>query len=902
MSEEAYPEASFAQIEEEVQRFWRRHQVTAALRAAGRDSQDYAIYQQPLSAVGQRWADQVQLLATADLFARYRAMRGSIVHHQVGWVCHGQQVEVAVERSLGWDTSGYDLAEFNAACRGAVIDGLHQGEALMERMALVSDPSSVYTTMTPQAIGTVWGALRQLWDATRLRHEQQVVPVCPRCDTALSAAEAMRRSVEVPARAIWLHLPWDGEPNAYFLAWTAMPWTLIGMVALAVHPDSKYVLVELASDQDDPPMQLLMAETALDNIPVGEFRVIRWVRGRSLRDARYRPAFAFLPVGQGIDHVVLSRDVPLDRGTGLLPVTPAFDSLSLSLAQEFDLPVPQLLDDRGYLEDAVTHWRGLSPLEAEPLLIENLRARGLSFQEEATTLQRALCPHCETALLSLARPVWLVEADSGPWIVGRARPWGVPLPVWICEQCGKELCVAGLDDLAHRTGLDVDRIDLHRPAIDHVSLYCESCGGTARRVADVVDAAFEAAVASLHSATQIRATDRAAGPSTTDHRLPRGRLAQLSRTQPEGRPRQSLAVAQADGQGTWLGDFAEVAALLTGSAAWRHAVVLPENGADAAWDPERRLPADALRWAVHTGTTPEQAESDFLGPLWRLTADLTAAPTDTALPRRTIGRDLFDQWLMARLHQTIGKVTGALNACQPQEAARAFAALVSDFVEWYAPHRPGDGIEVLTTIARLLAPFSPHLAEAIHRRIHKATLDSVHLSAWPAVDPEKRDPELLDRMVQLRRLTSLGQVARNQAGIAPDRMLHQAIIGHVGRDEPGLPELTAFVEPLPALLRVSEVQFTKDAAEHVTWRFDLKAGQMVERGTTRTEIEAALELLDSETAATLAAQLWQGLTASLQVDEEAITLLPDEITISAQTGPDWTAAADARYLVILEVG
>jgi hypothetical protein len=76
---------------------------------------------------------------------------------------------------------------------------------------------------------------------------------------------------------------------------------------------------------------------------------------------------------------------------------------------------------------------------------------------------------------------------------------------------------------------------------------------------------------------------------------------------------------------------------------------------------------------------------------------------------------------------------------------------------------------------------------------------------------------------------------------------------------------------------------------------------MVERGMPRAEIEAALDSLGSETAAFLAAQLWEGLTVSLQVSEEDVTLLPDEVTISAQTGPDWAAAADDRYLVILEV-
>ncbi len=237
--------------------------------------------------------------------------------------------------------------------------------------------------------------------------------------------------------------------------------------------------------------------------------------GKALRGARYRPLFTFLPASKGANQVVLSESVPLDRGSGVLPVSPAFDPLSLQVAAAHNLPLPELIDQAGRLTDAAGPWRGLTPLDAEPFLLEDLRTRGLLFHEETETRPQALCPYCETPLLPLARPVWLV----GPWSVGRDRAWGVPLPVWACDRCGHEACVAGLADLlaltdrsgAARTGLDAGRLDPHRPAVDRLVFPCERCGGTMRRLSPVLDAALEAAVLPWASSPEPGPADVAVG-------------------------------------------------------------------------------------------------------------------------------------------------------------------------------------------------------------------------------------------------------------------------------------------------------------------------------------------------------------------------------------------------------
>ncbi len=877
------PEASFTRIEEDVRRFWRRHNVPATFHACRQDGSPYVLLQQPLVAAGASSADQVRLLAAVDSLGRYHAMQGQAVEQRAGWVCHGLPVEVAVERSLGPDVTTYDLAGFNAACHQAALEGVQQGEALAERMAVWPGPGSTFLSLEPHAVGLVWRALRRLWEGGRLKNERRIARVCPRCATPLSSAEASRRTTEVEVRSVWLRLPWDGEPGAYLLAWTPLPWTLVGMVGLAAHPEAVYALVELPADghATAQPSRLLLAESALHRLRMADRPIVRRLSGRSLRGSRYHPPFTFLPAGARSGYVLVSERVPLDQGTGLWPVTPAFDPLSLTLAQSHDLPVPELLDDWGGLGDDVMPWRGLSPLDAEPLLVEDLQARGLLWEAQVQRAPRALCPYCETPLLPQARFVWLVETGSGPWIVSRDRAWGVPLPLWVCEGCAEKLCLAGLDDLAHRTGLPTSQIDPHRPAVDRLTFPCQRCGGTMRRVTDVVDAAFEAAVLSWPGPSQ-------SGPA-------------------------NLAVGLRDRHLGWSGDLAEIAALLWGALAWEQVAVLPEAESEPAFDLERDFPADALRWAAYTGMTPAQAEREFLRPLRRLAMSLLGlheqATEEPTSPDRlweglegSEAGDLLDRWSLARTHQAVGAVAQALEAGEPHRAAQELGALVAGLADWYAPRRAGAGRRVLELLSRVLAPFIPHLAEAIHRQCIGPAASSVHLAPWPSLHLSADDSALLVEMARVQRLTALGQDARAQGGVDPDRWLRQAIVSLLPGNSEQLAELDPFAELLAEVLGVSRVQFSPGVAGQIEWRLTLEPARHVERKPAPAEIEAALADLDAEESAHLAAQLWNGLSVGLSVGERAVTLLPDEVRIVARPQPGWAAAADAAYLILLDVG
>jgi len=897
---------SLTRLEEGVRRYWRWHGVPAAALTARSGGPTSIAYLQPLLVVGQPPADLVRLLVAFDLLVRYRTMRGETVQRRVGWAGHGLPVEVAVEHSLGDRADQYDLASFNAACHEAARAGQARAEALAEWLGLWLEADRAYATPSLSSTGRVWREFHHLWKAGYVSHQQRLAPVCPRCATCLSEAEATRRLVERRAASIWLHLPWEGEPGAYFLLWTPIPWALVGMVALAAHPEASYALVELEPEEDGSlgpegsPLRLLVAESALDGTFGGSYRVLRRIKGRSLRGARYHPPFTFAPLPEGAGRLVLDESLPLDRGTGLLPVLPTFDALSLQLAQAHDLPVPELVDGAGKFNDAVRPWRGLAPMESEDLVIDDLRARGLLFRRESRSQVQALCPYCGSPLLYRAWPVWLLATGGGPWIVGRNRPWGTPLPIWRCEQCGRETCITGPDDLARRTGLDVTHLELHRPAVDALAFACAQCGGTMRRTAEVLDAAFEAAVLPW-------ASSDLGGPQAAQR---------------------SLAVGLGDKHLDWLGDMTEMAALLRGSLAWEQAVALPQES-EAALEVEQSTPADALRWAAYAGTTPEEAEGELLQPLRRLAVlalnlqeggSTAAAPSPplwsavATLPPPGMGARpatferrpasgegtarLLDRWFQARLQRTTFSLTKALDGCDIAAAARCMAELVHDFTAWYAPHRPTGIGPALASLAVLLAPFAPHLAEALYSQGGQRAADSVHLLSWPAAEGTAGDEDLLAGMALLRRLAALGQAARAQAGIPLDRPLRRAWVAFVPpeTEEPLLDETL-----LAQALGVGRVRVTADALSRVGWHLDLAPREDVGRFVPAAEVDAALAALVPEARATLLSQLWSGRSAGLDVAGRAVTLLPDEVEVSLRVQPGFAAAFEPGLLLVLEV-
>ncbi len=505
--------------EERILEFWKQNRIFERSVEQRRGAEPWVFYEGPPTANGLPHIGHVLTRVYKDIFPRYHTMKGRYVLRKAGWDTHGLPVEIEVEKELGLSgkkqIEEFGVAEFNRLCRESVFRYVEKWRELTDRIGFWIDMDHPYITMDNAYIETVWWILKTYWDRELLYQDYKVVPYCPRCGTPLSDHEVALGYAETEDPSVYVKFPLADEPNVYFLVWTTTPWTLPGNVALAVGEEIEYVKVRQGDDV------YILARERLEVLD-GEHEVLETMKGKALVGKHYQPLFRFLPVEQDYAYVVAGDFVSVEEGTGIVHIAPAFGAEDLEVAREYNLPILMTVKEDGTFIADVKPWAGLFVKDADPLITEELRRRGLLYKAETYVHTYPFCWRCKTPLLYYARTTWYIRTtrhkedllrtnqeinwvpehirdgrfgnwleNNVDWALGRERYWGTPLPVWRCESCGTHVCIGSVRELEERSGQDLSDLDLHRPYIDEVTFPCDSCGGTTRRVPEVIDVWFD---------------------------------------------------------------------------------------------------------------------------------------------------------------------------------------------------------------------------------------------------------------------------------------------------------------------------------------------------------------------------------------------------------------------------
>ncbi|HET6846570.1 MAG TPA: isoleucine--tRNA ligase, partial [Anaerolineales bacterium] len=512
-------------MEEGVLAFWQRESIfrKTVEQRAGRPA--YVFYEGPPTANGRPGVHHVLARAFKDMFPRYKTMRGFQVSRRGGWDTHGLPVEIEVEKKHGFSgkqqIEEYGIARFNEECRKSAFEYIRDWSRLTDRIAYWVDLDEAYVTYTNEYIESVWWILKSFWEKDLLYKGYKVVPYCPRCGTPLSDHEVAQGYEDVTEPSVFVRMPLVDRPETSLLVWTTTPWTLPGNVAVAANPDVDYVTVE--REQNGEAEKLILAKDLVPVIFKNEpVKIIDTFKGRKLKGLKYRPLFTFMPPDKPAHFVVLGEFVTTEDGSGLVHMAPAFGSEDMDMATRHDLPVLMTVLPDGTFAQEVTPWRGMFIKKADPLILEDLRARGLVLRVQDHTHSYPFCWRCHTPLMYYARDSWyirtsrfkdrLVELNNTinwvpehvregrfgnwlsnniDWALSRERYWGTPLPVWECEQDKYRECIGSVAELSGKVGRDLSDLDLHRPYVDEVAYACPQCGGSMRRVKDLIDVWFD---------------------------------------------------------------------------------------------------------------------------------------------------------------------------------------------------------------------------------------------------------------------------------------------------------------------------------------------------------------------------------------------------------------------------
>jgi isoleucyl-tRNA synthetase len=815
MFAEVSTRAGFPEMELDVLRFWKERDIFHKSLKQREGRPPFVFYEGPPTANNPPGIHHVLSRALKDLFPRYKTMRGYYVERKAGWDTHGLPVEIEVEKQLKFtgkqDIEKFGVEAFNKLCRESVFKYIDQFAEVTERMGYWVDLDKAYRTLDTTYMESVWWTLKQLWDKQLLYQGFKVVPYCPRDQTPLSShelAQGYRDDVEDPS--VYVKFELEDEPRTYFLAWTTTPWTLPGNVALAVGLDIPYVRVRQGDEH------YILARARL-SVLQGEYTVEADVDAKSLLGKRYKPLYEYLIPDKPAFFVVDADFVSTGDGTGIVHTAAAYGVDDLDLSLKKGIPVRHVIDLAGRFRPEVTPFAGLFVKKADPKIIEDLTQRGLMYRAETIRHTYPFCWRCGTPLLYYALTSWFIKTTAvkdqllrnnaivnwipphvGPgrmgnwletlvdWSLSRWRYWGTPLPVWVCEKCEESRCIGSVAEV----GLTV-KDDLHRPYIDRVTLPCEKCDGTMRRVPDLIDVWFDSGsmpMAQYHYPFE--------NQELFKERFPADFIAE--------------GLDQTRG---WFFSLLAIGTMLFDQPAFKNVIVngtvLDKQGRKMSKslknsvDPMEvmsKFGADATRWyffsAVAIGNdyrfdlpAVQDVIRRFLLILWNTYGFFANYarldgfdPDAAAVPVRE--RALLDRWLLAELAVTIADLEKAMEAYDPATAARRLEAFVLDLSTWYVRRSrrrfwksESDAdkrsayqtlYQVLVSLAQLLAPFMPFVSETIYQNLAAGKgghPESVHLSDWPAPAADWRDDELRQQMSVVRRLVATGLAARNTAGI-----------------------------------------------------------------------------------------------------------------------------------------
>jgi isoleucyl-tRNA synthetase len=762
------------------------------------------------------------------------------------------------------DIEAYGIDRFVEQCMARVQRFADRITEQSRRLGYWMDWEHSYFTNSDENNYTIWEFLARCHERGLLYRGHDVMPWCPRCGTGLSNMEIATegyRELSHLSLTIRLPLTSPGHEGESLLVWTTTPWTLSSNVAAAVHPDLTYELVEGRHEERWWVSRGSRARVA----PGGA--VLAEARGAELLGLTYTGPFDELQIQAGVEHRVIAWDEVSDaEGTGIVHIAPGCGEDDFKLGQRDGLAVLDPIDEFGIFREGYG-WQtgrfagatGDDDTDLAPAVAADLEAKGLLVARENYSHHYPICWRCSTQLLFRLVDEWFIAMDPlreeisavtrgvrwvpegigleereldwlrnmQDWMISKKRYYGLALPFWVCESCGAWEVIRSRDDLRDRAVAGWELFEghtPHRPWIDQVEIACSSCGGRSRRITDVGNPWLDAGIVAY--STFGWTTD-------PDHWA-------------EWFPADFITESFPGQFRNWFYALLTMSAVLTGRPPTRtllgHALVRDEHGEEmhksrgnAIWfdDAAEEIGADVMRW-LYASANPSvnvsfgygpgtEVVRRFLLPLWNTYSFLvTYARLDGWTPGTSTdgdGRALMDRWILSRRDGLVDEVRSALHSYDAARATRAIESFVDDLSNWYvrrnrrrfwkgeldADKRAAYATlhEVLVTLCGVMAPFVPHVADAMWQNlvvaVDPAAPDSVHLSDFP--EAEGRADAASDRAVALaRRVVALGRTARAESKIRTRQPLRRLRVrlpassgGALAADASVVDELTAAI-------------------------------------------------------------------------------------------------------------
>lgn len=920
---------------------WREEDTFAQSIAHREGKPNFVFYEGPPTANGAPHIGHVLGRVIKDFICRYKTMDGYRVVRKAGWDTHGLPVELGVEKQLGisgkQEIEKYGVEAFITKCKNSVFEYERQWRELTEAIGYWTNMDDPYITLNNNYIESVWHILSTIHGKGLLYRGHRVSPYCPCCQTTLSSHEVAQGYEDVKdlSATVKFKLHDSGE---FVLAWTTTPWTLPANVALAVNPNLTYARVRKDGEV------YIVAEALVGSVMKGEHEVIGTVQGADLLNLRYEPPFRYVAIENG--HFIIPGDFVSDTsGTGIVHIAPAHGDDDYKVARQSGISFLNVVDNAGRYVDAVVDLAGRFVKECDVDIVKMLSERGLLFSKERYEHSYPFCWRCKTPLIYYATDSWFIETtavkeqliannngvewypghiregrfgkfleDLVDWNISRKRYWGTPLNVWICDKCGGQHAPGSRADLVERSVTPIpESIELHKPYVDEVHLHCPHCeGGVMTRTSEVVDVWF----------------DSGSMPFAQYHQ-PFEKQEIFAEQYPA-----DIICEGIDQTRGWFFSLLAVSTLYNGKAPYKAVIstghILDENGQKMSkskgnvidpWEIINEYGTDAFRWALLADSAPwnskrfsrgivGEAKSKVIDTIVNTHAFFVLYASidgyDPAAQPARVSDNKLDRWIVSRMNSLTANVNRSLASYDFLNAAKGIEGFVDELSNWYIRRSRdrfwGSGLtgekldaygtlrSVLLTLARLIAPFAPLLAEDVYANLGDGS--SVHLADYPKADESAIDEKLERDMETARQIKELALKVRNESGIKIRQPLSELIVALDNEFD-----LTPYEEIIKDEINVKTITIASGDSGFVDFTFKLNlkvAGKKY--GKHVGPIQAYLKsLLPDETSDIVKA----GELAYTSLEGESFVIALDELLVEKQAKSGFASASGYQLTVAI---
>jgi len=815
-------------VEEKILAKWKKNKIFQKAQEKNAKGERFRFIDGPPYTTGSIHLGTAWNKVLKDMILRYKRMQGYNVRSQPGYDMHGLPIEVKVEEKLGiknkqeiFDKVGVD--KFIKECRNFALTNLDLMSDQFARLGVWLDWKNPYRTIDNSYIEGAWWALKKAHEKGLFYEAPRSITWCWRCATALAKHE-----LEYQTRtdtSLYVKFPLKGKKNEYVLIWTTTPWTLPLNLMVAVHPDFEYAKVKVGNEY------WILAKNfviALMGVMDKKYEVVETMRGEDLKGIEYvQPfeedlpvlkeikknhpnVFTIQPVGDDMSYGF----VTLSAGSGCVHCAPGCGAEDFEVGRKLNVPAFSLVDENGNFTEEAGKYAGLNASKDSMKFKDFVEKKGFIVREADVEHEYAHCWRCKSPVIFRAVPNWylrvtdlkekMIEANKHirwqpdwagerwfrdwlenlqDWCISRQRFWGIPLPIWRCEN-------GHIKVIGSREELPTKLNDLHRPWIDKVKFKCGECGKEMTRVPDILDVWLDSGAAPWATLPYPEKEEELAKWFPCDF-ITEGKdqirgwfnsllcLSMLSHGKASYKSvymhgfvvdEKGMKMSKSLGNITAPEEVIEK----VGSEAWRlYSIGAANDGEDMRFNWEELKEAyKALNIFWNVAQFAKYMETAGFNPEgYRLDAKKLKPE---------------DKWILSRINTLNQRVTESFENYEfPSVPKLLREFMVEDLSRWYVKlirdrtwvSAKGEDklvafkvlYKVLKKLMILSAPVLPLFAEELYlnliKPLSKKLLESIHLIDWPSPDTKAIKPKLEAQMKIARSIVETARFAREEAKV-----------------------------------------------------------------------------------------------------------------------------------------